>query len=138
MGRVWGAGNAGLGRGGDSGAARSGQTPRLIANLWVLGKQVCYRTSMALRVVYHPGYEAEWRDLPPAERAALASAVEKLRADSQLGFPHTSLVRGSQLGIRELRPRRGRSRWRALYRRVGEVMVVLAVAPEAGCRQAWL
>jgi hypothetical protein len=86
---------------------------------------------MALPVVYHPGYEAEWRDLPPAERAALASVVEKLRVDSQLGFPHTSLVKGSKLGIRELRPRRGRSRWRALYRRAGEVMVVLAVAPEA-------
>jgi mRNA-degrading endonuclease RelE of RelBE toxin-antitoxin system len=86
---------------------------------------------MALSVVYHPGYEAEWRDLPPAERAALASAVEKLRADSQLGFPHTSLVRGGKLGIRELRPRRGRSRWHALYRRVGDVVVVLAVAPEA-------
>jgi hypothetical protein len=40
---------------------------------------------MALPVVYHPEYEAEWRDLPPVERAALASAVEKLRADSQLG-----------------------------------------------------
>ena len=86
---------------------------------------------MALPVVYHSEYEAEWRDLPPVERAALASAVEKLRADSQLGFPHTSLIRGGELGIRELRPRRGRSRWRALYRRVGDVMVVLAVAPEA-------
>jgi hypothetical protein len=86
---------------------------------------------MALPVVYHPGYEAEWRELPPAERAALASAVEKLRADSQLGFPHSSLVKGGELGIRELRPRRGRSRWRALYRRAGDVMVVLAVTPEA-------
>lgn len=86
---------------------------------------------MALPVVYHPEYEAEWRDLPPAERAALATAVEKLRADSQLGFPHTSLVRGSSLGVRELRPRRGRSRWRALYRRAGNVVVMLAVAPEA-------
>jgi hypothetical protein len=87
---------------------------------------------MSLPVVYHPGYEAEWQDLPPAERAALATAVEKLRADSQLGFPHTSLVRGSGLRIRELRPRRGRSRWRALYRRAGDAMVMLAVAPEAG------
>lgn len=84
-----------------------------------------------LPVVYHPAYEAEWRRLAPAERAALAAAVDKLRADSQLGFPHTSLVRGGKAGIRELRPRRGRSPWRALYRRVGEVIVVLAVAPEA-------
>ncbi|HEY2549034.1 MAG TPA: type II toxin-antitoxin system RelE/ParE family toxin [Streptosporangiaceae bacterium] len=87
---------------------------------------------MALPVAYHPQYEAEWRNLPSAERAALASAVEKLRADSRLGFPHTSLVQGSRTGLRELRPRRGRSPWRALYRRAGDVMVVLAVAPEAG------
>lgn len=86
---------------------------------------------MRLPVVYHPEYEAEWRKLPPPERAALASAAEKLRADSQLGFPHTSLVRGSVSGIRELRPRRGRSPWRGLYRRVGDAMVLLAVAPEA-------
>lgn len=82
-------------------------------------------------MVYHPGYEAEWRELPAAERAALATAVEKLRADPLLGFPHTSLVRGRRLGVRELRPRRGRSRWRALYRRAGAAVVVLAVAPEA-------
>lgn len=87
---------------------------------------------MRLPVVYHPGYEAEWRSLPTAERAALASAAEKLRADSGLGFPHTSLVRGGVSGIRELRPRRGRSRWRGLYRRVGDAVVLLAVAPEAG------
>jgi|SRR5215470_2513195 len=86
---------------------------------------------MAMPVVYHPQYEAEWRGLPPAERAALASAAEKLRADSQLGFPHTSRVQGSTAALRELRPRRGRSPWRALYRRVGGVVVVLAVAPEA-------
>jgi hypothetical protein len=48
-----------------------------------------------------------------------------------LGFPHSSAVQGSQSGIRELRPRRGRSRWRALYRRVGDCFVVLAIAPEA-------
>jgi hypothetical protein len=59
-----------------------------------------------LPVVHHLGYEAERRDLPPAERAALASAVEKLRADSQLGFPHTIPVRGGEFGIRELRPGR--------------------------------
>lgn len=54
--------------------------------------------SMALRVVYHPEYEAEWRSLPPAERAALASAAEKLRADSRLGFPAPALSRAARLG----------------------------------------
>jgi hypothetical protein len=86
---------------------------------------------MAMPVVYHPQYEVEWRSLPPAGRAALASAAEKLRADSQLGFPHTSRVQGSKAALRELRPRRGRSPWRAPYRRVGGVVIVLAVAPEA-------
>lgn len=86
---------------------------------------------MLLPVVYHPGYEEEWRALPPAERAAMATAVAKLRVDSQLGFPHTSLARGGALGVRELRPRRGRSPWRGLYRRVGGALVMLAVAPEA-------
>jgi hypothetical protein len=33
--------------------------------------------------------------------------------------------------VRELRPRRGRSPWRGLYRRVGDAVVMLAVAPEA-------
>jgi hypothetical protein len=75
--------------------------------------------SAALPVVYHPAYTEKWQALPPGERAAMASAVEKLRIDSQLGFPHTSLARGGRLAVRELRPRRGRSPWRGLYRRLG-------------------
>ncbi len=38
-----------------------------------------------------------------------------------LGYPHTSAVRGAE-GLRELRPRAGRSAWRALYRQVGELL----------------
>jgi hypothetical protein len=69
----------------------------------------------------------------PAARRAGGDGISggKLAADSQLGFPHTSRVQGSRAALRELRPRRGRSPWRALYRRAGDVMVVLAVAPEA-------
>jgi hypothetical protein len=33
--------------------------------------------------------------------------------------------------LRELRPRAGRSAWRALYRQVGEVFVVASDGPEA-------
>jgi hypothetical protein len=33
--------------------------------------------------------------------------------------------------LRELRPRAGRSAWRALYRQVAKVLVVAAVGPEA-------
>ncbi len=53
--------------------------------------------------------------LPATERNALLHAVDKLEAfGPQLGFPHTSAVQG-HLGLRELRPRAGRSPWRALY-----------------------
>jgi hypothetical protein len=47
----------------------------------------------------------------------------------QLGYPHTGVRHADRL--RELRPRAGRSAWRALYRQVGEVFVVAAVGPEA-------
>jgi hypothetical protein len=49
----------------------------------------------------------------------------------QLGAPHSSQVKGSHAGIRELRPRAGRSPWRVLYRRLGVTMVILAIGPEA-------
>ena len=88
----------------------------------------CY--TAAVDVVYHPDTETELDLLPPAERAAMLHAVEKLDAiGDQLPFPHSSGVKGTQL--RELRPRGGRSPWRAIYRRVGRLMVVLAIAPEA-------
>lgn len=60
----------------------------------------------------------------------MLNAMKKLEAGGPaLGAPHTSQVKGTTL--RELRPRQGRSPWRALYRRIGENMVVAAVAPEA-------
>ena len=45
-------------------------------------------------------------------------------------YPHQSDVRGGR-GLRELRPRAGRSRVRALYGRLGDAFVIVAVAPEA-------
>src|SRR3954452_23819860 len=83
-------------------------------------------------VVYLEGVEEELLRLPKLERTAVIRAVEKLEAfGPQLGYPHTSAVRG-WTGLRELRPRAGRSPWRALYRRVGEVFVIAAIGPEAG------
>src|SRR5215469_2059596 len=74
-------------------------------------------------VVYLPGARQE--------RAALISADAKLGAFGPLlGYPHTSAVRGAEK-LRELRPRAGRSAWRALYRQVGQVFVVAAIGPEA-------
>lgn len=40
-------------------------------------------------------------------------------------------------GLRELRPRRGRSRWRPIYRRIeDELFAILSVGPEAGIDKA--
>jgi hypothetical protein len=59
-------------------------------------------------------------------------AVEKLIAlGPQLPFPHQSSVRGAGEGLRELRPRGGRSPWRAIYRREGDAFWIGAVGPEA-------
>lgn len=68
-----------------------------------------------------------------AERAAIVRVIDKLEAEGlNLPFPHQSAVKG-QVGLRELRPRRGRSRWRPIYCRLGrEVFIVLSIGPEAG------
>jgi hypothetical protein len=82
-------------------------------------------------VMYLPEAEQERAALPKPERAALINADAKLGAyGPMLGYPHTSAVRGAE-GLRELRPRAGRSAYRALYRQVGRVFVVAAVGPEA-------
>jgi hypothetical protein len=87
---------------------------------------------MEFRVDWDQDAREEVMRLPVAERGAVMSAVAKLEAfGDQLGAPHTSQVKGSRAGIRELRPRAGRSAWRALYRRVAGRIVVLAVGPEA-------
>lgn len=69
--------------------------------------------------------------LPAPERNALLHAVEKLEAfGPQPGYPHSSAVQGFA-GLRELRPRAGRSPWRGLYQRVGDTFVIAAIGPEA-------
>jgi hypothetical protein len=70
--------------------------------------------------------------MPVAEQDAMRNAVSKLEAAGDtLGYPHSSRVRGAA-DLRELRPRAGRSPWRAFYRRIGEEMIVAAFGPEAG------
>lgn len=87
---------------------------------------------MPWTVYIHPQAEAELRRIPAAERVAVLNAVEKLEAlGPDLGYPHSSAVRDADR-LREVRPRAGRSPWRGLYRRFGEVFVVAAVGPEAG------
>ncbi|MFG3554159.1 type II toxin-antitoxin system RelE/ParE family toxin [Micromonospora sp. NPDC047557] len=83
-------------------------------------------------VLYHPEAIVELHALPAAERAAIGHAVEKLESlGPNLGYPHSSNVR-SAVNLRELRPRGGRSRWRAFYSGVGAAFVVGAIGPEAG------
>ncbi len=87
---------------------------------------------MAFRVDWDQDAYGEVMRLPTAERRAVMNAVAKLEVfGDQLGSPHTSQVKGSGAGIRELRPRSGRSPWRALYRCLGDGLVVLAIGPEA-------
>jgi len=81
-------------------------------------------------VLFHPDATAELDGLPARERVALLHAVDKLSAlGPTLPFPHQSSVQGVE-DLRELRPRAGRSPWRAFYRRIGDVFVIAAVGPE--------
>lgn len=73
----------------------------------------------------------EFHALPPAEKEAMRNAIGKLeQAGEMLAYPHSSQVRGAA-HLRELRPRAGRSPWRAFYRRIGEEIVIGAFGPEA-------
>ena len=85
-----------------------------------------------MRVTLTDESRDELRGLPPAEKKAMIHAIDKLEvAGDLLEFPHSSAVKGAQAPLRELRPRRGRSPWRAFYRRVGTRIVVAAIGPEA-------
>jgi hypothetical protein len=82
-----------------------------------------------------PEAEAEREQARPArEIGAMWNVIEKLMSEgATLPFPHASGIPGSRLeGLRELRPRAGRSRWRPLYIQVDRTeSLILAVAPEA-------
>ena len=84
------------------------------------------------RVLFLPEAAKERSELVPRERAALDTAVLKLEAlADQLPFPHQSAIKGAA-NLRELRPRGGRSAWRAFYRQQDkDTFVVAAVGSEA-------
>lgn len=91
--------------------------------------QAWYRRRM-WAVSYHPAAALELGKLPGAERKAVDNAVMKLQAlGPDLPAPHSSDARSAP-GLRELRPRGGRSAWRALYQRRGDVFVIAAIAPD--------
>jgi hypothetical protein len=84
-----------------------------------------------VKVELHPDAEEELASLPEGERHAMQNAFEKLVAyGDQLPFPHSSRVKGAPQ-LRELRPRAGRSPWRAFYWRIADALVVAAIGPEA-------
>jgi hypothetical protein len=99
------------------------------------GKVIARRTPARWRVQWHPQALEENRAIAEAtERVAVAHVIEKLQVDGPtLRSPHQSAVMGEEgAGLRELRPRRGRSRWRPIYRRLDEdLFVILALGPEA-------
>jgi hypothetical protein len=87
--------------------------------------------SVKWEVLYLPEARAERSKLPANERVALDNVVHKLEAvGPDLGHPHSTSIRQTE-GLRELRPRRGSSSWRGIYRRIGETFVIAAVCPEA-------
>jgi len=91
--------------------------------------QVWYRAAM-WPVEYLEAAARERGKLPASERAAIFNAVEKLKnLGPDLPFPHASDVRGAPR-LRELRPRRGRCQWRALYVRDGGRFIIAAIAPD--------
>ncbi len=76
------------------------------------------------------GAEEELAGIPPSEQRAMQAAFEKLEQFGDLlPFPHSSKI--VERNLRELRPRAGRSRWRAFYRRIAEMIVIGAIGPEA-------
>jgi len=85
-------------------------------------------------VIYLPEADDELQALKahaPKEALAIDTVVNKLQLmGSTLRFPHCSHVQGAG-NLWELRPRSGRSPWRAFYRRIGEVLVIGAIGPEA-------
>ena len=90
-----------------------------------------------------PPYEVLWHPAADTERAAVSDAAERTAIQHareklevlgpRLGSPHSSAISGEDgSGLRELRPRAGRSRWRPIYRQISPgAFVILAVAPEA-------
>lgn len=98
-------------------------------------RQVIARaTPVAWEVKWHPAARDEKGSIDDAkERVAIAHVIEKLQVSGpSLRSPHQSAVMGEEgSGLRELRPRRGRSRWRPMYRRMdGRLFAILAVGPE--------
>src|SRR5580700_6508418 len=81
-------------------------------------------------VIYDPDAVVELLAMKSREEhRALLNAVRKLgELGEQLGPPHMKPLKGDRAAaLHELRPRQGRSDWRAIYRRAGAFYVILAL-----------
>jgi hypothetical protein len=81
-------------------------------------------------VIYDPDAVEELLAMKSREEyRAILHAVLKLRELGELlGPPHMKPLKGTAAAaLRELRPKQGRSDWRAFYRRAGTFYVILAV-----------
>lgn len=108
---------------------------RGLAGPVVAESQFCYSRCVSWSVLYHPEAETELNALPVNEQVAIGHAAEKLEAlGPNLGYPHSSAVK-TAYNLRELRPRGGRSRWRAFYGQVGTAFVIGSIGPEASVNQ---
>ncbi len=84
-----------------------------------------------MEIIIHAAAAEEYRILPEREQDAMDNAIAKLQAlGEQIGYPHSSAVKGADR-LRELRPRAGRSRSRAFYRCIRDVVVIGAFGSEA-------
>lgn len=92
------------------------------------------------KVVWHPDAREERNKLDTSDQSAIRNVTDKLRAlGDSLPHPHQSAVQQKAgKGLRELRPTRGSSTARPLYRRLRkgargaeDTFVVYGVAPEA-------
>jgi hypothetical protein len=82
-------------------------------------------------VIYDPDAVHEFVAVVKSKEGhrSILNAVVKLRElCERLGPPHMKPLQGAAAaGLRELRPKQGRSDWRAIYRRAGSTYVILAV-----------
>jgi hypothetical protein len=81
-------------------------------------------------VIYDPDAVAELLVVKSKEEhRALLNAVSKLRElGDSLAPPNMKPLKGeAAAALCELRPRQGRSDWRAIYRRAGQFYVILAI-----------
>jgi hypothetical protein len=87
-----------------------------------------------MKVIYLPEADRELQALEnkaPREIVAIDTAVHKLQElGLSLRYPHCSHVQ-EVANLWELRPRAGKSAWRAFYRRIGAEMVIGAIGPDA-------